>query len=332
MRALVALLLGMAAMSALAMPASAQGKPSFDCAKASNAIERTICATPELAKADRDLAAAYAALSGKLTGAAKENLEKGQVRWIIDRNRACTDPADGIAACLKERYVSRIANIAAFGRGDYPFIVDESLFKSGKLGRITWSYAISYPRFDGKTADFAAVNRGYAEAARKAAEDATPDADAGPDREQQWTYEQTYRIYRPAPHAVTVARSFYGFSGGAHGYGATDCTLVDLRTGKAVGPQGVFKAGEQWLRAMGQIVGADLRKQFTEKPGFDDALEPAKLAKLLSEPDHYCWRADRLEMIFNAYEVGPYVSGPFEVNISYDQLKPLLRPDGPITR
>ncbi|MFZ5779190.1 MAG: DUF3298 domain-containing protein [Pseudomonadota bacterium] len=318
--------------ASVAAPALAQEAPSFDCTKASNVIERTICKTPELAKADRALAAAYAALAGKLKGAARENLEKGQVRWIVNRNRACPDHADGIADCIKESYASRLADLEAFGQGEYPFIIGESLARSGKVGRITWSYAITYPRFDGKTADFDGINRRYAEAARKAADEATPAADAGADREQQWTYEQGYSLYRASPQTVTVARSFYGYSGGAHGYGATDCALVDLRTGKAVGPSGVFRPGEQWLRAMSQIVGADLRKQFTEKPGFDDALEPANLAKILSEPAHYCWQSDRLHMIFNAYEVGPYVSGPFDVEIPYDRLKPLLRPDGPITR
>ena len=82
--------------------------------------------------------------------------------------------------------------------------------------------------------------------------------------------------YRPGPNAVTVAVNFYGYSGGAHGYAATNCTLVDLRTGKAVGPDGVFAAGDKWLKAMVEIVGADLKKQFVEKPGFEEALEPDK--------------------------------------------------------
>jgi hypothetical protein len=105
-----------------------------------------------------------------------------------------------------------------------------------------------------------------------------------------------------------------------------------LRTGKALGPDGVFAAGDKWLKTMVEIVGADLKKQFVEKPGFEEALEPASLGKILREPGHYCWRADKLELIFNAYEVGPYVSGPYEVYVSYDRLAPLLRKDGPITR
>ena len=60
-------------------PAFAQSGPSFDCAKAANDVERTICKDPELAKADREMAAAYAALAAKLTGAAKENDRKSGV-------------------------------------------------------------------------------------------------------------------------------------------------------------------------------------------------------------------------------------------------------------
>ena len=77
-------------------------RPSFECAKASNAIERTICKDPGLAKADREMAAAYAALAGKLAGAAKDDLAKEQLHWIGDRNRACATDTDGIAPCLRK--------------------------------------------------------------------------------------------------------------------------------------------------------------------------------------------------------------------------------------
>lgn len=315
-----------------ALPALAQSGPSFDCAKASNAIDRTICKEAELAKADREMAAAYTALLDRLSGAAKEHLVKDQVGWIVSRNRGCAADPQGLAACLKGRYAQRTANLRSYADGAYPFISEQSLMRQGKLGNITWSYDIGYPRFDG-TADFATVNTRFADAARKSAEDATPKADDGADRKQEWSYEQSFGVRRPpGGHAVTIALSFYGYSGGAHGYGATRCALIDLRSGRAVGPQGVFVPGEQWLRVMTQIVGADLRKQFVDRPGFDDAIEPANLAKTLSDAAYYCWTAEKLEMVFNAYDVGPYAAGPYEVEIPYDRLKPILRADGPIAR
>src|SRR5260370_30380706 len=129
-----------------ATPAFAQGGPSFDCTKASNDVERTICKDHELAKADREMAAAYAAVAAKLSGAAKENLEKEQVRWIGDRNRGCAADTDGIAPCLKRRYAARTTNLRASAEGIYPFISEQSLSKNAKLGTITYSYPITYPK------------------------------------------------------------------------------------------------------------------------------------------------------------------------------------------
>ncbi len=269
-------------------------------------------------------------MAGKLSGPAKDHLTKDQVRWIAARNGACAADTDGTGVCLKNRYEERTANLKAFAEGAYPFIGEQALYKAGKLGKVAWSYDIAYPRFDGPTADFSAINARFADRARKAADEATPKADAGIDREQQWTYQQSFETRRPGANAVTIATSFYGFSGGAHGYGAIDCTLVDLRTGKVVEPGGVLAGA--WLNEMVRLVVADLKAQFVEKPGFDDALQPANLRKLLAEPGPYCWRPGRLEMIFNQYEVGPYAAGRYEVSIPMETLRTMLRPDGPLSR
>jgi hypothetical protein len=237
-----------------------------------------------------------------------------------------------MARCLRDRYARRTLNLRAFADGIYPFIGEHALIKHGQLDKIDWSYDIVYPQFDGPTSDFAAINARFADAAKKKAADATPGANARPDLKQQWTYGQSFTVKRPSADVVSIGIQFWGYSGGAHGYGAMHCTLVDLYTGKALGPQAVFAPGEQWLRVMSQIVGADLKKQFVDKPGFDDALEPANLAKLLSESGRYCWTAKGLDLVFNAYDVGPYSSGPYDVEIPYDQLKPILRADGPISR
>jgi hypothetical protein len=139
-------------------------------------------------------------------------------------------------------------------------------------------------------------------------------------------------LHRPSANAITVALDFYGFSGGAHGFGGTVCMLVDLRTGKSVEPDGVFVPGDAWLKLMVDVVTADLKKQFVKNPGFDDALEPATLAKMLRDPGHSRWRADRLELIFNAYDVGPYSAGAYQVVVPYSRLRPLFRADGPLGR
>jgi uncharacterized protein len=314
----------------LALPASAQSGPSFDCGKAGTPIERTICGDGELAKADRDVAAVYVALASKLTGPAKDHLVKDQVRWVGDRNRACATGALETVECLKERYDTRLAFLRALSAGAYPFITEQTIIRSGKIESTRYAIDASYPQFDNPSGDFGATNRHFGERTRAAVAQAMPQPGIPPDIEQIWTYQQSFVLHRPAPHAICVELTFYAYTGGAHGNGGTSGTLVDMRTGRVVPPASVFFAGDEWLRTVTDIVVADLRKQFVERPGFDDALEPKTMAKLLAQPAHYLFQADKLEILFNPYDIGPYAAGPYSVEIPYAKLRPLIRPDGPL--
>jgi hypothetical protein len=93
----------------------------------------------------------------------------------------------------------------------------------------------------------------------------------------------------------------------------------------------IFGAGDAWLQTLVPLVRVELKKQFTDdRPGFDEALEPTALRKTLSDPSLYSFQQHRLQLIFNPYAVGPYVSGTFKVNIPYATLKPLFAVDGPL--
>lgn len=325
-------LLAMAVLFAVveAAPALAQGGPSFDCAKASTPVERTICRSAELAKADRDVATTYAALAAKLSGAAKDHLVKDQQRWVGNRNRACI--GEDAATCLKSRYENRLALLKEFGAGAYPFVSEQAIVRAGKVKATRYRIDASYPQFDGPSINFTALNAKFASTAKEAAGEAVPKADIGDDVDQTWSYEQSFAIHRPGAATISVEVSFYSFTGGAHGNGGTYAVLVNLRNGRELKPEAVFVPGEDWLRTVTGIVADDLKKQFVERPGFDDALEPAKLAELMAEPGRYLFKADGLEIIFNPYDVGPYAAGTYQVAIPYSRLRALIRADGPIAR
>ena len=67
--------------------AAAQGKPSFDCAKAASVAEKAICADPALAQADADLAKNYAALLKRLDAPAGKALRDDQSDFIAYRDQ-----------------------------------------------------------------------------------------------------------------------------------------------------------------------------------------------------------------------------------------------------
>ena len=267
--------------------------------------------------AERRLAAAYAETLSKLPGAAREHLQADQARWRANRAAACIgDPVD-VADCLETGLRDRAAHLAWLAEGGYPFVSEQAIVRTGKSRGIPYIVDASYPQFDGRSADFSAVNRQIAAAATEAAERAVPGPDAdtggGAYTGPPWSYEQVYTLHRPGPSAITVYVRYDAYDGGPTGTVGVLGYLVDLRTGKAVGPDGVFLATAPWLRELTRIVAADV--------------SAPNLGELLKEPQRYVFLEDRLELSF-----GPHEGGPFTVEIRYDRLRPLLRPDGPVPR
>ncbi len=92
---------------------SAAGAASFDCSKATRAVDRMICADARLSQADRDLAQAYkAALAGAQSDRDRERLRDSQRLWLANRDARCLPmvPA-GASACLKTEYTTRLAQL-----------------------------------------------------------------------------------------------------------------------------------------------------------------------------------------------------------------------------
>src|SRR5215831_2287696 len=78
---------------------------SFDCAKASTAVEKLICSDAKLSELDGRLAAAYR--RALATPAVAQRVKQDQRVWLADRNR-CAD-----AACLTNAYQRRLASLEA---------------------------------------------------------------------------------------------------------------------------------------------------------------------------------------------------------------------------
>jgi uncharacterized protein len=307
-------------------------QPSFDCAMASTPVERAICRNDKLADDDRELASIYSALIDRLSGAAKEHLIKDQVRWIDDRSKACIGEIAAVTRCLTQRYGQRLVTLKAAGEGDYPFVSEHALIRRGRVKAAFYEIDARYPQFDGTDANFSELNKSFVAQATAGAQSATPPADISTDHSQIWTYEQGFELHRPGLHGLSVATSFYSFTGGAHGSSGVIATLVDMRTGRSVTPADVFQPSAPWKRTLADIAREDLKRQFVERPGFAEALEPAKFDKLMDDPQRYLFKAFALELIFNQYEVAPYVSGMYRVVIPYARFFTMLRPGAPVGR
>ena len=90
----------------LLMAGSSFAQPSFDCGKASNAVEHAICADPELAALDLEMSAIYSQKRAAVDGSTAERLVADQRAWMRRRSRC-----GGDAACLMTQMRERIAEL-----------------------------------------------------------------------------------------------------------------------------------------------------------------------------------------------------------------------------
>lgn len=98
------------ALAALALLAStpAAAQPSFDCARASTAVERTICATPALHALDAELATLYRAVQDR------PGARDAQRGWVRARDERCGKVPEGQRMeCVAQAYRARITELRA---------------------------------------------------------------------------------------------------------------------------------------------------------------------------------------------------------------------------
>ena len=100
-----ALLVSLGSCASLAVLPAIVGAQSFDCAKASTRTEKMICADPEIAKLDTQMAAQYKLLLSK-DAAGRDGVVAVQVRWLADTRNAAALPAG-----LKQIYVARLVDL-----------------------------------------------------------------------------------------------------------------------------------------------------------------------------------------------------------------------------
>jgi hypothetical protein len=272
----------------------------------------------EISTAEREMVAAYRALLGKLADGARVHLERDQERWIANR-RGCDANAALRAGCLEARYQTRAAKLRLFAAGPYPFISEQAIVKSGKLKHGTYTIDASYPQFDAPSADFAAVNRSFADPAREL-------ADSLVTSEFDVSYDQSFDLYRLNRDVVSVW--IHSELWQAHVEIWNTGTLVDLHTGRAVPPEDVFKPGGEWRVRLLGLVDAEISKDFLDR---GRGQKPASLPEIFNrlKPADYLFEDDKLVLYLPEVALSLGMKG-YAVEIPYVALRPLLRADGPL--
>jgi hypothetical protein len=282
---------------------------------------------------DPEISSTYGKLLTRLDRAARQHFQADQARWLANRSRTCTGERSDIERCLSTRDRDRLVSLKALLRGPYPFVSEQALMESGKVGAIDYVVDARYPQFDGKRADFTALNGRFEQSVRERAREVVPDREMNHPYAQTWRYLQWFRLQRPSARAIAVELDDYSFSGGAHGNGGTIGLLIDLQSGRIAEPASVFAPGEEWLWTVAEIATPELKRQLIERTASTgDLLAGTIFGMLRADPGHLLFRNDALAVHFNRYDIAAYAFGEFTVEIPYDRLRHLMRPDGLLSR
>jgi len=118
----------------------------------------------------------------------------------------------------------------------------------------------------------------------------------------------------------------YAFTGGAHGLGAQDYTVIHMKTGKTVTAADLFI--KNFEAALSSILTSKLKK--TEKLLPSDKLSE-KAEYFLDEippNSNFYITGTGIGFFYNHYEIAPYSHGFTDIFLTFDELRPVINPGG----
>jgi len=315
--------------------AFAQGGLKIDCSKPATATDKAGCA--RMAESQQAMTTAYERFASSIEGAARDHLMADLARWRSAAETFCvasagTEPSSAAEArdCVVERTQARLRRLDVMPRGrDYPFISDHIRVEAGSKDGVRFLFVAGYPRFDRPDADNNRANGLVSRIAANTIDKFKPRlGEQSTDENRRLIFDFDYTLVFAAPQLVTVITTHAGYIGTTHTTGGTEATMVDFATGRVLVPADFLTDGA--LASMLPIVREYLRVQFRQRQGFDTTVPADKLAELLREPRRWIARDDRLEVVFNADEIGPYASDAYYVAFRYRYSSALIRRDGPL--
>ena len=296
---------------------------AFDCGKASTAVEKTICANPDIKAADDALAAAYSEVKAFSAPAERKMLLRSQKRWIATRE-GCAQAETGITACVRDETAKRLRLLAGTpksgpGTGNRPipvFVVQEGNAQ-------VYDLDVQLLRFaDPQSAGEKTLNRITGEA-RNMLKLGSHGEDTGG---STFAIVQDMTVSYASPVFMSVIVSYWLDSGGAHGNGGVSNSNIGMQTGKLLEIGDFFgeeAAGELAAACKAQLIAAKRKRLDGEiyDPSTDDFLKDEVIAEHVATLARWRFLESKASVSFDAYAIGSYAEGPYDCEFPMRELK-----------
>lgn len=139
------------------------------------------------------------------------------------------------------------------------------------------------------------------------------------------TVEISYNITYADNEIVSVWFGNYFYTGGAHPNSYSFTLNFDLKTGRELKLDELFKPNSNYLKVISDYCIQKLKEHF-EEDADADWIETGAGA---TAENYRSWNITRkgLEINFDSYQVAPYVAGPQEVVVPYDKIRNVFGTD-----
>ena len=314
------------ALLTLATPAFA-----FDCGKASTAVEKAICADPQLKRLDAELSDAYAAVKAASTPQEQKMLARSQKRWIGERE-FCSGDDKGVDACIAQKTRERLSLLLGApesGPGAEAKMVPVFLVQDGTTRQ--WDIDMSLIRFaDPQTAGEKLFNR--------LVDGILKQAKLGPHGEDShdmvFAMEDTLSLTYASPRLVSARHDFYINEGGAHGNYGTGNFNVDMTNGREIGIADIVddKAAGILTLWCKKEIDAERRKRVPDAGDvpYDETTRDQTIAETVRDVKSWSIGAEEITVSFDPYAVGAYAEGSYSCSFPTKGVKALALPDAPL--
>lgn len=137
---------------------------------------------------------------------------------------------------------------------------------------------------------------------------------------QRWSFNVFFDMLENNDNSLSILLNTDIYTGGAHPLNDLCILSFNPKTGKKVIISDILK-NEKALKSL-------IVKEFRRKRNLADAINLTDEGFYSNEwplPKNFALLSQGLYIIYNAYEIGPYVLGSTELLIPYDAIKPLLK-------
>lgn len=141
------------------------------------------------------------------------------------------------------------------------------------------------------------------------------------DVEDEWGFMMNWsesidgNFLEPYDGMASYLKYSYGYSGGAHGMDALTCRTFDLKTGREIFEEDLFKPGYE--DRLTEVLRTNLLSSIEDQNMlFETDITPS---------DNFYLTSEGITYIYQRYEIGPYAIGIIKVTIPWKEIQDIIR-------